>query len=29
MVDDYNYFMNGVDLVDQLWAKFTTKQQTH
>jgi hypothetical protein len=29
MVDDYNHFMNGVDVADQLWAKFTTEQRTH
>jgi hypothetical protein len=29
MVDDYNHFMNGVDIADQLRAKFTTEQQTH
>jgi hypothetical protein len=29
MVDDYNHFMNGVDIADQLQAKFTTEQQTH
>jgi len=28
MVDDYNYFMNGVNIADQLRARFTTKQQT-
>jgi Transposase IS4 len=28
MVDDYNYFMNGVDIADQLRARFTTEQQT-
>ena len=28
MVDDYNYFMNGVDIADQLQARFTTKQKT-
>jgi hypothetical protein len=28
MVDDYNYFMNGVDIADQLQARFTTEQQT-
>jgi hypothetical protein len=28
MVDDYNYFMNSVDIADQLQARFTTKQQT-
>jgi hypothetical protein len=28
MVDDYNYFMNGIDIADQLQAKFITKQQT-
>jgi hypothetical protein len=29
MVDDYNHFMNGVDIADQLWAKFTTEQRTY
>jgi hypothetical protein len=29
MVDDYNYFMNGVDIADQLRAKFTVHQRTH
>ena len=29
MVDDYNHFMNSVDIANQLQAKFTTKQQTH
>jgi hypothetical protein len=29
MVDDYNHFMNGVDIADQLRAKFTTEQRTH
>ena len=29
MVDDYNHYMNSVDIADQLQAKFTTKQQTH
>jgi Transposase IS4 len=29
MVDDYNHYMNRVDIADQLWAKFTTEQQTH
>jgi hypothetical protein len=29
MVNDYNHFMNGVDIADQLQAKFTTKQRTH
>jgi len=28
MVYDYNYFMNGVDIANQLQAEFTTKQQT-
>ena len=28
MVDDYNHFMNGVDIADQLRAMFTTEQQT-
>jgi len=28
MVDDYNHFMNGVDIADQLRATFTTEQQT-
>jgi hypothetical protein len=26
-MDDYNYFMNGVDITDQLWARFTTQIQ--
>jgi hypothetical protein len=26
---DYNHFMNGVDIADQLRAKFTTEQRTH
>jgi hypothetical protein len=29
IVDDYNYFMNGVDIADQLRAKFTVHQRTH
>jgi hypothetical protein len=29
MVDDYNHFMNSVDIADQLRAKFTTRQQTY
>jgi Transposase IS4 len=29
IVDDYNHFMNGVDIADQLQAKFTTEQQTY
>ena len=29
MVDDYNHFMNSVDIADQLRATFTTEQQTH
>ena len=28
MVDDYNHFMNGVDIADQLRAKFNTQQRT-
>lgn len=28
MVDDYNHFMNGVDIADHLRAMFTTEQQT-
>jgi len=28
MVDDYNYFMNGVDIANQLRAKFTTQIQS-
>jgi hypothetical protein len=27
IVDDYNHFMNGVDIADQLRAKFTTEQR--
>jgi len=26
MVDDYNHFINGVDIADQLRAKFSTEQ---
>ena len=29
MVDDYNHFMNSVDIANQLQAKFTTKQKEH
>ena len=29
MVDDYNHFMGGVDIADQLRAKFSTQQRTH
>ena len=25
VIDDYNYFMNGVDRADQLWASFPTQ----
>jgi hypothetical protein len=28
MVDDYNYFMNRVDIADQLWARFSTQLQS-
>jgi hypothetical protein len=28
MVDDYNHFMNGVDIANQLRAKFSTEQRT-
>jgi hypothetical protein len=28
MVDEYNHFMNGVDIADQLRAKFSTQQHT-
>jgi len=28
IVDDYNYFMNGVDIADQLRARFTTQLQS-
>jgi hypothetical protein len=28
MVDEYNHFMNGVDIADQLRAKFSTQQRT-
>jgi hypothetical protein len=28
MVDDYNHFMNGVDITDQLREKFTTQIQS-
>jgi hypothetical protein len=28
MVDNYNHFINSIDIADQLQAKFTTKQQT-
>jgi hypothetical protein len=29
MVDDYNHFMNSVNIANQLQAMFTTKQQTY
>jgi hypothetical protein len=29
IVDNYNYYMNRVDIANQLRAKFTTRQQTH
>jgi hypothetical protein len=25
MVDNYNYFMNRVDIANQLWARFSTQ----
>jgi hypothetical protein len=28
MIDDYNNFINGVDIADQLRAKFSTEQKT-